>query len=85
MIGTAAISISGAGDVVVGGEAACAADSVSLRISGSGNVLLTLGSGDLTGRITGAGSVTYRGSPDAGGRTHLGLGARDQGGVAASV
>lgn len=41
----------------------CMFTDAQIRISGSGNVLLMLGNGDLTGRITGSGSVTYHGSP----------------------
>ena len=54
------LRISGSGTVNLRG---CTFAGAEIRISGSGNGLLTLGSGDLTGSISGSGSITYRGSP----------------------
>ena len=51
---------SGSGSADLGG---CAFASADIGITGSGSATLTLGSGDLTGSITGSGEVRYRGSP----------------------
>ena len=54
------LQISGSGSADLGG---CAFASADIGITGSGSVTLTLGSGDLTGSISGSGEARYRGSP----------------------
>ena len=56
----ASLRISGSGSADLRG---CTFADAEISISGSGDGLLTIGSGDLTGRISGSGSITYRGSP----------------------
>ena len=58
--GDLTLKISGSGSADLGG---CAFASADIGITGSGSASLTLGSGDLTGSITGSGEVRYRGSP----------------------
>ncbi len=58
--GTLRLQISGSGNADLRG---CAFPSAEIRITGSGSGTLTLGSGDLTGSISGSGEVRYRGSP----------------------
>ena len=59
-IESADLSITGSGNADLRG---CAFPSAEIRITGSGSGTLTLGSGDLTGSISGSGEVRYRGSP----------------------
>ena len=54
------LQISGSGSADLDG---CAFASANVGITGSGSAKLTLGSGDLTGSISGSGAVRYRGSP----------------------
>ena len=58
--GDLTLQISGSGSSDLDG---CAFASANIGITGSGSARLTLGSGDLTGSITGSGEVRYRGSP----------------------
>ena len=58
--GALTLQISGSGSADLDG---CAFASADIGITGSGSVTLTLGSGDLTGSISGSGEVRYRGSP----------------------
>lgn len=58
--GALTLQISGSGSADLDG---CAFASANVRITGSGSGTLTLGSGDLTGSISGSGEVRYRGSP----------------------
>ena len=58
--GALTLQISGSGSADLGG---CAFASANVRITGSGSGTLTLGSGDLTGSISGSGEIRYRGSP----------------------
>ena len=58
--GALTLQISGSGSADLGG---CAFASADVGITGSGSGTLTLGSGDLTGSISGSGEVHYRGSP----------------------
>ena len=58
--GALTLQISGSGSADLDG---CAFASADIGITGSGSVTLTLGSGDLTGSISGSGAVRYRGSP----------------------
>ena len=58
--GALTLQISGSGSADLGG---CAFASADIGITGSGSGTLTLGSGDLTGSISGSGEVHYRGSP----------------------
>ena len=58
--GALTLQISGSGSADLGG---CAFASANVGITGSGSATLTLGSGDLTGSISGSGEVRYRGSP----------------------
>ena len=58
--GALTLQISGSGSADLGG---CAFASADIGITGSGSATLTLGSGDLTGIISGSGEVRYRGSP----------------------
>ena len=54
------VRISGSGSADLRG---CTFTGAEVRIGGSGDGLLTLGSGDLTGSISGSGTIRYRGSP----------------------
>lgn len=58
--GALTLQISGSGSADLDG---CAFASANVGITGSGSGTLTLGSGDLTGSISGSGAVRYRGSP----------------------
>ena len=58
--GDLTLQISGSGSADLGG---CAFASANVGITGSGSGTLTLGSGDLTGSISGSGEVRYHGSP----------------------
>ena len=58
--GALTLQISGSGSADLDG---CAFASANVGITGSGSATLTLGSGDLTGSISGSGAVRYRGSP----------------------
>lgn len=58
--GALTLQISGSGSADVGG---CTFASADIGITGSGSGTMTLGSGDLTGSISGSGEVRYRGSP----------------------
>ncbi|MDE0222328.1 MAG: DUF2807 domain-containing protein [Spirochaetaceae bacterium] len=58
--GILTLQISGSGSAELDG---CAFASANVGITGSGSGTLTLGSGDLTGSISGSGEVRYRGSP----------------------
>ena len=58
--GALTLQISGSGSADLGG---CAFASADVGVTGSGSGTLTLGSGDLTGSISGSGEVRYRGSP----------------------
>ena len=58
--GSLTLQISGSGSADLDG---CAFASANVGITGSGSGTLTLGSGDLTGSISGSGEVRYRGSP----------------------
>ena len=59
--GALTLQISGSGSADLDG---CAFASANVGITGSGSATLTLGSGDLTGSISGSGAVRYRGSPE---------------------
>ena len=58
--GALTLQISGSGSADVGG---CTFASADIGITGSGSGTMTLGSGDLTGSISGSGEARYRGSP----------------------
>ena len=58
--GALTLQISGSGSADLDG---CPFASANVGITGSGSATLTLGSGDLTGSISGSGEVRYRGSP----------------------
>lgn len=66
--GEAAACAGSAVSLRIGGSGAadlrgCTFADADISISGSGDGLLTLGTGDLTGSISGSGSITYRGAP----------------------
>lgn len=58
--GDLTLQISGSGSADLDG---CAFASADIGITGSGSARLTLGSGDLTGSISGSGEIRYCGSP----------------------